>query len=112
LGYDLQTVGGPVYSTNLNEAGQGFELRVKNRELPRGRWAVSSRTYNRRELDNLLNAHWVLRGAATSFQYYDHASKQSRRVRFAGDTIRHQFLRHNQRDALFSVTGLDLVECL
>lgn len=112
LGHDLGTSGGPAYSTTVNDAGQGFELRTQNYPTPRRLWSVNSRRCNRAELDSLLAAFWVCRGAATSFLYYDHPSQSWARVRFEQDSLRFRFAAAVGQKVFFDHQGFDLIECL
>jgi uncharacterized protein (TIGR02217 family) len=112
LGHDVETIGGPGYSTQINETGSGFELRTSNYPNPRHRYQVNSRRLNRTELNRLINIFSACRGAATSFLYYDRQTATWRRVRFESDSLRFRFVAMAGNQAFFDHQGFNLVECL
>lgn len=118
IGWDIGTVGGPTYRTDVIAVGQGFEQRIQRQNVPRRNWTVTGYNYNKTQLANMLAAFWVCRGAASSFAYFDRQTNNWVRVRFESDSIDFRFLAMDQttnlisNKALFANQGFGLIECL
>jgi uncharacterized protein (TIGR02217 family) len=73
-----RAIGGPGFSTVVNEGFSGYEQRNRNWANPRGKWSVSLMTPegfagNRQHFIDLLNAFFlVVGGKADAFRLKDH----------------------------------------
>ena len=110
LGFDLETMGGRSFNTQVTTLGSGFEFRRQNWTSPKGTWEIGSRTLLRKELDYLINLFRVSRGRCGSFFYLDYASTNTYRVRFAEDAISFRFdaYEQNNQEVIFNLSGVGI----
>jgi uncharacterized protein (TIGR02217 family) len=110
LGFDLETMGGRSFNTQVTTLDSGFEFRRQNWTSPKGTWEIGSRTLLRKELDYLISLFRVSRGRCGSFFYLDYASTNTYRVRFAEDAISFRFdaYEQNSQDVIFNLSGVGI----
>jgi uncharacterized protein (TIGR02217 family) len=110
FGFDLETVGGRSFNTQVTTLDSGFEFRKQNWQTPKGTWDIGSRTLLRKELNYLISLFRVCRGRAGSFQYLDYASYSIYRVRFAEDAISFRFdaYEDNSKEVIFNLSGVGI----
>src|SRR6266704_1806248 len=67
----LGAVGGPAYSTQVNEGFSGYEQRNQNWSQSRGLWTVSFENKPQSEYQGLLGFFHAMKGQATGFRLFD-----------------------------------------
>lgn len=78
IGYDYGTVGGPEYNTTVIVTGGGNEQRNANWSEARRRWQIGDRTYDRSELNYLINFFNACRGSWLGFRFKDWGDYQAK----------------------------------
>ena len=112
LGYDLETQGGPEFSTQIAMTGAEFESRAALWTTALGQWNIGARTLNREQIDYFLAWFRVCRGQSVPFSFYDWQSETTKRVRFSEDRISFTFqaYRRHDKEAIFTLGGAALKE--
>jgi uncharacterized protein (TIGR02217 family) len=110
LGFDLETMGGRSFNTQVTILDSGFESRKQNWTSPKGTWEIGSRSLLRKELDYFISLFRVSRGRCGSFYYLDYGSSNTYRVRFAEDAISFRFdaYESNSQEVIFNLSGVGI----
>lgn len=104
----LGMVGGPGYSTNVNDAFSGYEQRNVNWSQSRGQWTVSFENKYQTDYQLLLSWFHAARGKANSFRLFDPTDFNGVGQFIAtADGVKTQFLL--QKTYSFAITAQEMI---
>lgn len=112
LGYDIGTIGGPTFQTQIEKSEGGWERRDFDRPRPLRSWNIGDRTLTRAESSYFISFFRIAYGAGLTFFYYDTQSNSLIPCRFGADSLslRFEAIDLVRDESLFYLSSLPIVQ--